>query len=405
MIGHVSQPSTSTAMNEISTNEIVNVLNQNSKFRNILASKLNLSSVPSHTELLHMVRILCDHFFGNRIREQHDYPKTQEKKLLAERIIEAFPQLARPASRGAPAESMFFFKHNGQSKGTHRGYIEQRICNIRKEVPKENRMFNRNSQNTTSDIVSDDIVAAADLCSALDASFLNSRQISILMKTTFVIHSNLLKQKASVSQIFLQFPHFKSYHGLMVQQAFNRINQIQSMDTNIRRLLSKGLLLNRNAFTDVEDDYIRGSLILMKEMVVRGAKRAKEDASLSTDEIFAAPLVRWINVDKQHTHLTAGIYPPHIACFGKTKGRGIYFVVLEREAIDCGDCSIQTLDVFFKSFAVFGVKVPVFVYPLYEIFKIKIHKLATHSARNTVNNVLKALDNAERAEELNQYTT
>ena len=42
--------------------------------------------------------------------------------------------------------------------------------------------------------------------------------------------------------------------------------------------------------------YIRGALIYMKEMAVRGVKRPTKIADMTPEEIFCGPLIVWIKV-------------------------------------------------------------------------------------------------------------
>ncbi|XP_058833275.1 uncharacterized protein LOC131691093 [Topomyia yanbarensis] len=178
--------------------EIKAALEQNPQFRNIYTSKLLMHVVLEHNELLRMTRVICDHFFGKRVWTEQNYPTRQEKMLLAQRIVQAFPQLIKKVTEDAPIESAFFFKHNGQLTGPHSGYIEQRVTNMRKEIPRGMQKFKRTNGNESVEDVSDEMVAVAEMCTAMEATPQNSREISIALKNSFVIHKNMITQKKNV---------------------------------------------------------------------------------------------------------------------------------------------------------------------------------------------------------------
>ncbi|XP_055540753.1 uncharacterized protein LOC129727204 isoform X4 [Wyeomyia smithii] len=96
------------ASTTLTDNELESILEQHPRFHGIYVKKLAPNGTLQHGELLLMTRILCDHFYGRRIWEDQNYPTHFEKKMLAERIVRAYPQLGKPVSCGAPLESVFF---------------------------------------------------------------------------------------------------------------------------------------------------------------------------------------------------------------------------------------------------------------------------------------------------------
>lgn len=56
-----------------------------------------------------------------------------------------------------------------------------------------------------------------------------------------------------------------------------------------------------------------------------------------------------------------------------------FFIYLEGEIIDCGKTSIQAIDVFIKTFCVFGIPVPATIRKLIEFFEILSYKVKVNS--------------------------
>ncbi|XP_062533242.1 uncharacterized protein LOC134202204 [Armigeres subalbatus] len=248
------------------------VLESNTKFHMTLTRQLDYGVIPDVKKLRLMNRILTEHYFSEQMLKQNRYPTWQEKQQLACRIIEQFPHLAATRiTEDAPHESYFFWRHGGLEHGAHTGLIETRVSNMRKDVLPENRQFRRSKKEKL--FVDDEVNQVAAHLSALLPTSTNARQISEGMTLTFVLHKSLLHGEAGnkCDAIVEKFPHLLAYDGEMIIQAFQRIHQ-NSGTHHLKVLLRTGLLLDESIWNDVEDEYIRGALRLMKSCPIEASK-------------------------------------------------------------------------------------------------------------------------------------
>ncbi|XP_058456334.1 uncharacterized protein LOC131433758 [Malaya genurostris] len=326
--------------------EIRTALETRTDFRNTLYGELNVGGLPSNKNLLFMVRIVCSHFFEDRILNQRSYPTAFEKHLLAKQIVSTYPQLKRK-------------KRNVMDPD---------------EVSADKRKFNRNKAYDDFDFASQEVLE--------------------------IVHARLqIQNPRTAALIIKQFPHMTAYNGLMIQQSFVRMTSLEQR-VDMANILLKCILLNRHVFNDIEDEYIQGALVVFRELMVRGCKRLKEDDSMSVEEIQAAPLIRWVEESIKHEHLTTTTarYEPHIACFGDKFKKGSYYAVYGTESVSCGYSSLNCIDVFIKGFTVLNVRVPTLLRNLKDFLDIKVYSLKSHSSRNSVNNLLDVFDKVDNAE-------
>lgn len=117
-------------------------------------------------------------------------------------------------------QSFFFWSNGGACKGPHTGLIEQRTNNMRKKVPKENRKFMRKTSCSLNSDEEDRHAEAAkfsaEKCATLTPTPENCHIISYMMYEATPLHKSMLSRNRSVSDIIRQFPHLRSYHGLLV---------------------------------------------------------------------------------------------------------------------------------------------------------------------------------------------
>lgn len=256
---------------------IRSILAKETRFNKILTRKLDYGTVPYDNELSYMNRILTKHYFEDNIIKEQKYPTWQEKHELAVRILEAFPQLEkRRENKDAPKESYFFWKHGGQNGGPHSGVIETRVGNMRKHVLPENRLFKRKKMENI--VLPDDIRDNASTLAALTSTPQNGRTVSEGMAECTVLHKYILQQKndEKVKELITTFPHLLAYNGIMVQQAFERLNPTYNKDNDISTFLCIGLLMDQSNWIAVENKCIRGALRIMKKLPNRGVKRTAE---------------------------------------------------------------------------------------------------------------------------------
>ncbi|XP_058446531.1 uncharacterized protein LOC131427393 isoform X2 [Malaya genurostris] len=242
-----------------------------------------------------MNRILTKHFFENRIMNEKTYPTWQEKQNLATRILEEFPHLQKTRlSMEAPKESYFFWRFGGKGFGHHSGIIETRVANMRKDVAPEDRLFRR-SKTQTKILPSKSVYEQAACMATLTPVSQNGRYISEGMASCVELHKYLLQARSSnkCKAIIECFPHLLAFDGIMVQQAFERLQPQYDKQADLKKLLSFGLMLDCK-WRDVENKYVRGTLRILKKLTNRGIKRTADDDKLSVEEILATPLIKWI---------------------------------------------------------------------------------------------------------------
>lgn len=390
---------------------IRSILIKEPKFRPIL-SYLDKGSVPDATGLRFMNRLVVNHFFEERILEESSYPKKHEKQALALKILEAYPQLERTRiTPDAPKESFFFWKNGGKEKGPHTGLIETRTANMRKEVPPEHRRYQRKERGPINYILPDSIREHASKVARLSPLPPNEQTITNAMSECIDLHSCILQQGDSeqTETLISTFPHLLSYDGKMVQQAFKLLHTYYDASSRTDRFLLLGLLLDSKTFNNIENKYIRGTLRIMKKLIMIGKKEDGEE--MSTDEAEASPLIRWIKrkegeqeAQAVQRHVKERSYlAPHIVCVADVFKAGNMFVVFQGKYIACGKSAAQSLDVFFKMFAVFGVAVPVLLRKIHELLMVYLWKVTATCKTATVTKVMTRLKELEAANDEDDY--
>ncbi|XP_062536559.1 uncharacterized protein LOC134205370 isoform X1 [Armigeres subalbatus] len=371
---------------------------------------LTAGSIPATNELLKMNRVLTKFYFERMILEEKRYPSWGEKQELAIKIIEAFPQLEKTrVSANAPRESYFFWRNKGLGKGPHSGIIETRVSNMRKDLPSEERLFQRPKQ--TIIVLPDGIQELASYVATLTPSLQNVREISEKMSQCTILHQWLLRETDVTNSLIKTFPHFLAYNGLMVsslfskcmltssnnenitfqvQQAFERLHPNAIKDCSMDSFMQLGILMEKNEWNVVEDVNIRGALRFLKKLTHCGIKRKMEE-DMTIEEFLATPLIRWVKVEnttnliatRNHVHTHPDL-PPHIVCCAETFKTGDVFVVFADHIIPCGNSGDVAIDVLMKLFPVLGIDVPVLLKKLYDLIAINLWEIKQCSTSTKV---------------------
>ncbi|XP_062538800.1 uncharacterized protein LOC134207096 [Armigeres subalbatus] len=291
-----SRVGTSTCTLPVMTsNKMREILENNNKFRRVLYSKLDANIVPSHKELLMMVRILCKSTV-ERLINHKEYPKFDEKKELAIGIIDTFPILQKTkVAENAPDYSYFFWKNGGKQPGTeHTGLIQSHIRNAYKNILPEDKKFVHQRKPNTIIKVPPEIIEKAQAIGCVDPVPVNFHAIMKDMAETHDLLLMLLRQKKRVQDILSIFPHFKAFNGVVIQKAYERMNPNYNKASHMKQFLSRGLMLEDENFNGVHDDHLRGCLRIFLVLGKRGTSKIIGLDSLPVEEQLAAPLVRWI---------------------------------------------------------------------------------------------------------------
>lgn len=90
---------------------------------------------------------------------------------------------------------------------------------------------------------------------------------------------------------------------------------------------------------------------------------------------------------------------PHIVCMADGVKNGPYHVVLNKRVAVGVKTSIQAIDVFFRCFAVFGIKIPTDLLMLTDFLAIVVCKTRTSSTRSAVNKLAAKFKEVEEAEQ------
>ncbi|XP_062558983.1 uncharacterized protein LOC134223800 isoform X2 [Armigeres subalbatus] len=390
---------------------IRSILSKDPKFKPVL-NHLDAGGVPDVAGLRHLNRLVTNHYFEERILEHSDYPKKEEKRALALKIVEAFPQLEQTrVTPDAPKESYFFWLCAGKVKGPHSGCIEHRATNMRREVPPEQRRFLRREKKPTNYVIPDSIRENASKVASLPQLPINEQTITDGMAECIELHSCILQQSDSdqTGSLLTTFPHLLSYNGKMIQQAFHLLGSSDESFARAGRFLLLGLLLDTNVFNNVENKYIKGTLHIMKKLIITGKKEENEE--MSTQEAEAAPLIRWIKAKEGELeyytvqrHVSERSYlAPHIVCLADVFTEGNMFIVFQGRFIACGKSAAHTLDVFFKLFTVFGTPVPVALRKIHELLMVYLWKVTSACKSITVTKLMAKLNELNTFENDDEY--
>ncbi|XP_055534825.1 uncharacterized protein LOC129724172 [Wyeomyia smithii] len=272
-----------------------------------------------------------------------------------------------------PENLTFFWKSGGKGSGLHTGIIETRVANMRKYISPDERLFRRKTLHLKV-APSASIYELAAGIAALNPVLQNGRVISEGMAQCVELHKYLLDVKTSA------FPGIR-WHNVQIQQAFERIHPGYNKQADMEKTLTTALMLETQ-WAEVKSKFVRGAPRIMQILTNRGIKRTANDEYLSTAEISAMPLIRWINPDtnRQDTevfndHLNdLAQFDPHIVCIAPTFEEGSMFIIFKDNIIPCGCCAIQAIDSLLKSFDVLGQQVPPLLRKFYDFICIHLFK-------------------------------
>lgn len=372
--------------------------------QSVLYPILNKKLVPNNNQINLMVRIL-----GKKATNIYGfYPTTETKHKIALDIIDQFQQLSQTAKPGGPPESAFFYHNNGKGPGkAHNGKIFKFFGNGAVTLPADKKKFPRSAKTVHN--IDDDIIKANEKCAKRAANKDNFEVIRDTMITSHPLLENYLIQKCTIAEVFGTFPHFKAFDGIMIQDAFARLNQdTYDKYNNVKKLFAMGNLTNLTTFDDVEDGALRGCLNIMNRLDFRGIKR-KYTEEESIVQTLARPLIRWVkNTDDavqnalceyNATHSLTKKYPhAHIICKGDPLKKGDYFIYLANEIVPVKKTADVVLDVFFKIFTVTGLSVPTELRKLHDFIHISAYKVLKSSTSDAVNTLVESFNKTAEAE-------
>ncbi|XP_062554122.1 uncharacterized protein LOC134219416 [Armigeres subalbatus] len=376
--------------------------------RGILYKKIDAGIIPNHKELLSMVRTLYNGM-ASKLLNENIYPSTEENKNLVKKIIETFPLLAATKLiDNSPDYSYFFWKNAGKGPNhEHSGLIHTHMRNRAKKLKPEEKKYIHKKKGEKICNVSDEIMELAGECSQKDGTAANFNVIIKYMEQTHSLYLMMIQNKKGFQLILQTFPHFKSFYGVMIQKTYERITPNYDRDCMLARVFARGLMFDQDMFVGVQDDNLRGCLRVMVMLTRRGVKHQNKniDNSLNIEHQLASDLIRFVpetesSIGEQLARYVAYYHEqhapvaPHIICKGTE-----YFLFIAGELIECGESSVQALDVFFKCFIVFDIPVPSPLQKLHDLVEISCYKVRKHSTRQSVNRLCGMLLESCKAEE------
>ncbi|XP_055586255.1 uncharacterized protein LOC129738950 [Uranotaenia lowii] len=154
-----------------------------------------------------------------KILTEKVYPTSTEQHNLAVRILQVFPELEKfRVAPHAPAESIFFWKNNGQDKGPHSGLIFNKIRNTIAKLPSEEKKYRKKTPTKTG--VPTEIVRIADDIQHIDPTLENKKRIKDAMVVCYPLLHALLEEKKTMQEILEVFPHFTEFRGYLIRHVF-----------------------------------------------------------------------------------------------------------------------------------------------------------------------------------------
>ncbi|XP_065080134.1 uncharacterized protein LOC135702982 [Ochlerotatus camptorhynchus] len=378
------------------------ILESNSKFRKILFSKLDAGIVPPHNGLLLMVRTLCEGMFAGQ-----QYPTTDQKLALAIKIIDAFPVLKKTKlSEVSPDYSFFFWKNGGKGPGhEHSGVIQTHTRNVCKNVSPSKKKFTRKPKNKQVINVSSEIVEMAQEMAQIEATSSSFNNIARSMAETHDLLIMMLDAKSKTFEILNVFPHFRSYNGMIIQKAYERLMPSYNKESNLKQVFARGLLVNRGTFSTFLDDNVRGCLRILVSLTRRGVRKSSLEESTDIEAELAAPIIRCITdaetaLQEQLMKYVAWNVDanvdvaPHLIFNGNN-----YFIYVDAQLIHGGIDSIRALDTLFKVFTVFNIRPPAEVQKIIDFIEIICYGIKTTSTRQMVNRLVSSFKESIHADE------
>nr|XP_029712422.1 uncharacterized protein LOC115257164 [Aedes albopictus]XP_029724642.1 uncharacterized protein LOC115264755 [Aedes albopictus] len=382
------------------------MLEENSKFRlNVLLPVLDKGLVPDDKDLRFLNRVACKPF-ETRIERGGKYPSADEQERLAKDLVELFPQLQYNSTRpeGAPNEWMFFWRKNGTEKGKHSGLIYHRVRNVIKELPAEMHLYRRTTAPRQVHVPTE-LLQKAEALRIVIATKHEKNRIATEMDECFPLLKLMLAENKSPTEIIRMFPHLVAYNGYIIHNSFKKLFPAAEVSPDYKGVLSKCLLYSRDKFERIEDEYIKGFLRMLYQLPVRGLKRKIDGTPAVSEERMATPLIRWVkpmtnNDDDLADHVRSFLQvEPHIVCMAQPLQMGQLFVVMNNQIIVKVQNSISAIDIFFKSFKVFGLTIPSELAMMIDFLECALYHTVGHSSRKSVNLMAIAFKEVAHAED------
>ncbi|XP_021694324.1 uncharacterized protein LOC110674336 [Aedes aegypti] len=341
----------------------------------------------------------------SKLLNEKIYPSTEEKKALAKLVIETFPILASTKiTENSPDHSYFFWRNGGKGPNhEHSGLIHTHLRNKAKKLKAEDRKYTHKKKADKVSSIPTGIVELAEECAHKEATAANFNTIVKFMDKTHTLHIMMLQDKKPFDFILQTFPHFKSFDGLLIQKAYERMTPNYDKNSNLVPVFVRGLMIEPEMFSAIPDDNLRGCLRILLHLKHRGLKSQERGPNngLSVEEQLAADLIRFVpdtetSMEEQLARYVAYNHEPvapHMICKG-----GEYHLFIQGHLVKCGDSSVQAVDVLFKSFAVFRLPVPPVLQKLHDLIEISCYKVKQHSTRQIVNKLCATIQESCKAE-------
>ncbi|XP_021703234.1 uncharacterized protein LOC110677038 isoform X2 [Aedes aegypti] len=355
-----------------------------------------------------MVRILCAGMVNDLMKNQK-YPTFDQKMTLAQKIIETFPILkVTKLSDESPDYSFFFWQNGGRGPNNeHTGLIHNHIRNECKNMSPSKKKYKRTPKRQQVTTVSSEIIEMAQRCAQLEPTSINFNSISRSMADTHDLLLMMVDANKPVNEILNVLPHLKSYNGIMIQKAYERLMPTYNKESNLKQLFARGLLNESGSFSSFQDAHVRGCLRILLRLTRRGVRKTLQSIdpdSVDIEAELAAPVIQLIENTEASLqqqlmkYVATNVHTdkevaPHLIFNGN-----MYLMYIQTQVIICGTDSINALDTLFKSFTVFRLPPPATLQKILDFIEIMCYQTKRNSSRQTVNNLAKSFRDSLDAE-------
>nr|XP_029719578.1 uncharacterized protein LOC115261822 [Aedes albopictus] len=336
---------------DIDKNRVIEILNSNKECQTLVHGKLAEGTTLKRKEKNLICRTLCSEWFYSLIMQGKSVTVRMKEKL-AQSIVEAYDCLKVDAE-GKPAESEFFWKHNGRNTGEHTGYIQNWVRNKQTKAPTALRRKRRAVPD-----LSEDAANAIEQLTTLDENE-DYENVSELMITTFTYRQELRRKKYTPAYLCMNFPHLLWHGNIMIDEEFERMFPARKAIGTLSTISPFCMMLD-HSYAEIACTSVQALLKLMAELKAQGNIKKADPAGLPPLEEYASVFIRWLqpDTDLEYVLENAPGEQPFILCSTMAFAEENYFVIVMGTSFDCGAQFDHAFDLLIKAYKVFNVDVP-----------------------------------------------
>ncbi|XP_062557346.1 uncharacterized protein LOC134222221 [Armigeres subalbatus] len=303
---------------QISPSEIKGILESELSCQKLLYGKLAEGRALQKNEKNLICRTICPKVFNSAMKTGRKIT-LNEKQKLAKAIVEAFDCL-KCDTPGKPVEAEFFWKCNGEDKGSHTGFIQNWIRNYKSKSNPAKRI--RQQKLKLSD---EEVKACEELCATEFTPELYPRVMQLLT-TTFRYRQSIRASDKSSSEILSEFPCLLDEDA--IHQEFELMFPNQQNATSFESIIPLCLML-KHEFDEIANDGIRALAKISSELTQQGARKSDPE-DLPPIEDFLSVFVRWRQEDKNLDYFLTNLVDtaPYVFCDTFSFAEGVYYAII-----------------------------------------------------------------------------